>query len=38
VLEVTEREFLQMRENPVAQIGLAAPRKAVDIDTPAIAE
>jgi hypothetical protein len=27
-----------MRKDAIAQIGLAAPRKAVDVDTPAITE
>ena len=38
VLEITERQLLQMSENPVAQIGFAAARKAVNIDAPTVAK
>ena len=38
VLEIGQRQFLQMREYPVAQIRLTAARETMDIDTPAIAE
>src|SRR5581483_4106243 len=38
MLKKAQRQGLQVREDPVAQIGLAAPREAVDIDAPAVAE
>ena len=38
VLEIRQRQFLQMGEYPVAQIRLTAARETMDIDTPAIPE
>jgi hypothetical protein len=38
VLKIAERQFLQMREDLVAQIRLAAAREAVDVHAPAIAK
>jgi hypothetical protein len=38
ILKVAQRQFLQMREYPVAEIRFTTAREAVDIDTPAIPE
>ena len=38
VLEIAERQLLQMGEHPIAQIGLAAAREAMNIDAPAVAK
>ena len=36
MLEVAERELLQMRKHLFAQIGLRFARKTVDVDAPAV--
>ena len=38
VLEIIQRQFLQVGEDAIPQIRLAAPREAIYIDAPAIAE
>jgi hypothetical protein len=38
VLEVIERQLLQMSKYPVAKVGFAAARETVDVDAPEVAE
>jgi hypothetical protein len=38
VLEVAERQFLQVGKYAVPKLGFAATREAVDVDAPAVAE
>lgn len=38
VLEIRQRQFLQMGEYPVTEIRFTAARETMDIDTPAITE